>query len=606
MKVFLTTLRAQAWAAGLVLTAMIVLAGGAPLWSLVSVRTAVIDIDAAVKVRMNSGVALLKAARDVKFDVVQVQQWLTDVSATRGRDGLDDGFAKAADFSRRFSEDLTEVEKHATALNLPQVMAVTAKMRSAFTAYYSTGQAMATAYVDGGPEAGNRQMEAFDTNAETLTEMVDALNAAVDSVVEGNSADLDQAAGQITEDVATTEVVTVVLQAVALVVAWLIVRRMLDTVRGVRRTSGILRQAAEGSLGVRILNIWRRDELGMIQHDVNSLLDSVEAFIREAQASMEHVARGQYYRRVLETGTRGDFLTASRKLNGAIDQMSSKVDAFRGVIGTFEQNVRQAVEQVSGSSRDLQTVSGEMRDLASVNSSRTGSAAEALSSTSMDIQAVAGASTQLAASISELARQVSYASDATSDAVGRVESAGAEVGSLSEAADRIGDVISIITAIADQTNLLALNATIEAARAGELGKGFAVVANEVKSLANQTAKATGEIAGQINGIQSATGRAVHAISGIGGVIGTISEVVQSVAAAIEEQEAATREITERVENVARDTQSVTDSVEVVRDGSVRTGDAAQVVNRSADSLAVSADRLRVNVDDFLTSVRQVI
>src|SRR4029079_7281336 len=92
------------------------------------------------------------------------------------------------------------------------------------------------------------------------------------------------------------------------------------------------------------------------------------------------------------------------------------------------------------------------------------------------------------------------------------------VSSLASAAEKIGDVLRLIGAIASQTNLLALNATIEAARAGDAGRGFAVVASEVKDLANQTAKATDEIAGQVASIQAATGDCVTAIGDISNTI----------------------------------------------------------------------------------------
>src|SRR4029077_18897250 len=111
----------------------------------------------------------------------------------------------------------------------------------------------------------------------------------------------------------------------------------------------------------------------------------------------------------------------------------------------------------------------------------------------------------------------------------------AKVREMTEAAQRIGDVVRLINEIASQTNLLALNATIEAARAGDAGKGFAVVANEVKSLANQTAKATEDISAQISAIQSATRQAVQAIRGIGGTIGEISQISTSISTAVQEQ-----------------------------------------------------------------------
>src|SRR3546814_11080388 len=100
-------------------------------------------------------------------------------------------------------------------------------------------------------------------------------------------------------------------------------------------------------------------------------------------------------------------------------------------------------------------------------------------------------------------------------AVTEAERTNVQVQGLAAAAQKIGEVVQLITDIASQTNLLALNATIEAARAGEAGKGFAVVASEVKNLANETAKATDEVTGQITGIQAATREAVTAIQSIG-------------------------------------------------------------------------------------------
>src|SRR5204862_4304487 len=110
----------------------------------------------------------------------------------------------------------------------------------------------------------------------------------------------------------------------------------------------------------------------------------------------------------------------------------------------------------------------------------------------------------------------------TYQAVEQAKRTDANVSELSCAAQRIGDVVKLITAIADQTNLLALNATIEAARAGEAGRGFAVVASEVKSLAHQTAKATGEIGTQISEMQVATGGTVATIKEISETIGKVS------------------------------------------------------------------------------------
>jgi methyl-accepting chemotaxis protein len=219
------------------------------------------------------------------------------------------------------------------------------------------------------------------------------------------------------------------------------------------------------------------------------------------------------------------------------------------------------------------------------------------------VHSVAAASEELASSVSEISRQVGTSARIAGEAVEQARKTDARISQLSQAAARIGDVVDLIQTIAGQTNLLALNATIEAARAGAAGKGFAVVAAEVKTLAEQTAKATGEISQQIADIQSATEDSVTAIKEIGATIGRISEISSVIAAAVEEQGAATQEISRNVQRAADGTSQVAASISDVQRGASETGGASSQVLSAAQSLSNESNRLKREVAKFMDSVR---
>ena len=194
-------------------------------------------------------------------------------------------------------------------------------------------------------------------------------------------------------------------------------------------------------------------------------------------------------------------------------------------------------------------------------------------------------------------------SEIAKKAVSAAESTNHDVRSLSDAAEKIGAVVELITDIAAQTNLLALNATIEAARAGDAGKGFAVVASEVKNLANQTGKATDDIAEHIGSIQSATENAVRAIESITGVINEMDEISTTIAAAVEEQSAATQEIARNVQQAASGTQEVTDNISGVTQATGEASAAAGQVLTASQGISQQGETLREEVSKFLVQVR---
>ncbi len=269
----------------------------------------------------------------------------------------------------------------------------------------------------------------------------------------------------------------------------------------------------------------------------------------------------------------------------------------------FEATVRRVVQSVAAAAAQVRSGSTAMASTAEEATQQAASVAAASEQASANVQTVAAAAEELSSSIAEIARQVAQSTTVAAEASERARVTGLTVDSLAQAADKIGEVVTLITSIANQTNLLALNATIEAARAGEAGKGFAVVASEVKNLANQTARATDEIASQIGAVQSATAQAVEAIRGIGSTIAELGQISTTIASAVEEQTSATGEISRNVQEASTGTAEVSRNIIGVSEAASEAGQSAVQMKGAAEDLSRQATTLAAEVDAFVSRVR---
>ncbi len=535
----------------------------------------------------------------MEYEALQVQQWLTDISATRGLDGMNDGFDEAEKHTKFFkknaekalaaaevitnfkikdldgkSHDIKEATNEET-LNIINDIETAIAM---FDPYYNAGKTMARAYVDHGPSKGNKLMGKFDTEAKKLHNTLEALNKISSQILDHTKWEIYTYTNKLQQGNSSLSKVSnslgafniLLLMTLALYVCRYFIKRLIH----IKEAMWMLAK------GVLSTEVPYQNRIGI--DEIGDIAESVLIF-KNNNIEAQHMEESQ----------RKAERRAAQDKKRMMDEMA---DNFEKTVGGVVQNVANSSEQVRSSAEDMSANAEKTND-------QSANVANASEQASSNVQTVAAAAEELSASINEISNQVTETAKIANEAVNEASHTQKTIESLVVATQKISEVVNLITDIAEQTNLLALNATIEAARAGDAGKGFAVVASEVKALAAQTGKATEEISMQITGVQNSTKDAASAVKSIGDIIDKINELTTTVAYSIEEQDASTKEIAASVQQAATGTQEVNSNIGGVQQAAAQTGEAAIKIVNIAGDLNKQSNELKHEVDTFLKEVR---
>jgi methyl-accepting chemotaxis protein len=372
---------------------------------------------------------------------------------------------------------------------------------------------------------------------------------------------------------------TSAIAGMALVAALVALPLVVLTAIGVRRSLRplasvvlALTELAQGDLDVEVAHTDRVDEIGAIAR-------ALEVFRDAARRARAHQADEQ--RRLL----------------------ARRAAAITDAAQEFERNAASALAATGTTIEALRGDAAAMQRAAEATRSSAATASDAADAAKSSVQSAAAAAEEMTTSVGEIGRQVASSSQISARAVAEIADTDHRVRDLSGAADKIGEVVTLIRAIAAQTNLLALNATIEAARAGDAGRGFAIVAAEVKSLAGQTAKATEDIAAQVEHIQDATRSSASAIAGLTRTITSIDGIAAAINTAAARQGSATTMITGDVARTVAESEKVRQAIAQVGGTAAETASASTVVAHAASTMATELDRLNQDIKTFLDRMR---
>jgi len=504
------------------------------------------NISGQVRLVKNESVPFALAAKNMEKEVVQVQQWLTDISATRGLDGLDDGFKEAEASRDSFYRDLSAFEKMYGAEGDQEGLKEIRRIKASFDAYYETGVKMAQAYIGGGPAEGNKTMGQFDQASAALQDELAPF-------IKSQMNEMEEALGESDDETAHAQQTALFTLLAIISVVFFVARAItLSIVRPLTQLQGTIGDVERNSDFTLQAPVEGRDELAQTAQAFNHLIGRVRDIIRQTRVSVDEIA------------------VISQELAQATEQTKNVTHQQSDISAT----VAASTEELSVAISEIASHTGESETLSEQGRQET---REALGITHQGMSGMG----------------------ATARAI---QDSAANVARLSESSGQISGIVVVIKEIADQTNLLALNAAIEAARAGEQGRGFAVVADEVRKLAERTGGSTEEISRLIDAIQVEIEQVVEAMRGADEQAARSVETAKQAEEALEKIGHNGDQINNRVKEIAY---SIKESDIAIHDIAIqmeRIAHMTEETSAAAESTDATADRL----DELAAGLRQAV
>ena len=524
-------------------------------------------------------------AKDLQMHVVQVQQWLTDISATRGAEGYDDGYDEAAEHAKAFTEDVAKFKDYYQSMGNMEKVQELDELQKEFDDYYEVGKKMAANYIEFGPEKGNEYMEIFDPYAEKVTDDVNAFVDEQSTLLTANMHSISSDSARLMWISGTISTIS----AIIMIILGAIIARLIT--KPIHNFTDILRDIAqgEGDLTHRIKST-TNDEIADMATYFNQTFEKIRLLVAtvQDQAKMLNQVGEDLSSNMTETAS-------------AVNEISSNIVSIKNQTVTQSSSVAETsstMEQISNGIGNLSSLIKEQ----TINIGRSSSAIEEL------IKNISDVSTTLVNNTENI-RRLEESSQAGKTALDNITAAIQEVSKESKG---LMEISQVIQAIASQTNLLAMNAAIEAAHAGESGKGFAVVADEVRKLAESSSTQTKtiteilkKITDSISIVITISENVVEQFASIEKEIGVVAQQEGNIRTSMEVQAESSKQVHESIGLLQELTQKVQNSSAEMLEGSQRVTDEARSMNSITQEITGGMNEMATGAEQINKAVNSV-
>ncbi len=480
----------------------------------------------------NDFLPLSLAAADMKLQAAQIQQWLTDVSATHNRDGYGDADEAVANFLKQKEKFQTFFEQNNDQASLQELATIEAAMH----ALYKDGKDMAEAYINSGLEAGNEIMERVDASSAALIE-------ALDPFIAKQTGDAEAAARQMREDLLAGSYISIALLGVSLLlgitVSMLIVRQLTSQLGAEPgEVANLAESIARGDFSFKP----KKDAKGVyaamftmseaLKNSFAQVTAKQEEALRETELARQATQEATRAKAEAESAQREGMQKAAQSLEGVVQSLNQAFAEMAVLVEQCNSGSREQAAHIGKATGVIHNVRDSVLHVADI----AAASLETAGTTRNKAEEGASVVEKVVGDILDVQNQALRLKD--------------DMGNMGKHAEGIGEVLNVISDIADQTNLLALNAAIEAARAGEAGRGFAVVADEVRKLAEKTMTATKEVGDAITTLQAGTRRNIQSFDTTVATIQKAADMANASGEALRSILEMTNETSRRVGDIA--------------------------------------------------------